>query len=112
VRSPDTAWLPIRLWDRDARRMARRTLRRYGASWSAPAMARRARASMVEIQKEGMHVRAGGRQVMQHAGEEEHHAPWYDQYRSGAMPHDPEGPGAALAEGLLGRARLRSAHLR
>jgi hypothetical protein len=94
VRSPDTAWLPIRLWDRDARRMAR------------------ARASMVEIQKEGMHVRAGGRQVMQHAGEEEHHAPWYDQYRSGAMPHDPEGPGAALAEGLLGRARLRSAHLR
>jgi hypothetical protein len=67
----DTAWIAIRQWDSYARRIERRTLRQYGASWSSTAIARRASAFIVEIQAERIRVRAGWRQAMQQAGEEE-----------------------------------------
>jgi hypothetical protein len=70
--SRDTAWISIRQWNSYARRIERRNLRQYGVSLSSTAIARRAGASIVEIQTERMLVRSGWRQVMQQAGEEAH----------------------------------------
>jgi hypothetical protein len=72
MQNPDTAWIPIRHWFSYARRIERRNLRQYGASWSATTIARRASAYIVEIQTERMRVRAGWRQAMQQAGKEAH----------------------------------------
>jgi hypothetical protein len=69
--SADTAWIAIRQWHSYARRLERRHLRQYGVSWSATTIARRASAYIVEIQTERIRVRAGWRQAMQQAGEEE-----------------------------------------
>ena len=70
--SRDTAWISIRQWHSYARRIERRNVRQYGASLSSTAIARRASASIVEIQTERMRVRSGWRQAMQQAGEEAH----------------------------------------
>ena len=70
--TPDTEWIAIRQWDSYARRMERRHLRRYGASLSSTAIARRANAFIVEIQTERIRVRTGWRETMQQAADEAH----------------------------------------
>jgi hypothetical protein len=67
--STDTAWITIRQWQSYARRLERRHLRQEGVSWSATTIAQRARACIVEIQTERIHVRAGWRCAMQQAAE-------------------------------------------
>ena len=69
--SMDTAWIAIRQWHSYAQRIERHHLRQYGISWSSTTIARRANACIVEIQSERIRVRAGWREAMQQAAEEE-----------------------------------------